>query len=157
TASTSNAFEAKCAISLVDALRTRVSGDHPNHPGSELFWSKVLAVVSPHRAQNSLIRSMLDERDRNSAFVETVDRIQGKERDAVILSYCVSDPEFALAEGDFIYSAERLNVAITRARTKLVVFVSRRLLDVVPADQEVLDRVERLREFVFSCVPKCDL
>src|SRR3546814_17350854 len=80
--------------------------------------------------------------------------MQGKERDAIILSYCVADAEFALAEGDFIFAPERLNVAVTRARTKLVVLISRRLLDAVPADQEQMDKAELLGEFGLNAVPK---
>jgi hypothetical protein len=34
--------------------------------------------------------------------VETVDRIQGKERDAIVASYTVADAEFAQAEGEFL-------------------------------------------------------
>src|SRR3546814_10624160 len=76
------------------------------------FWSQRLAVVSPHRAQSATIRNALPEALRGGAFIETVDRIQGKERDAIILSYCVADAEFALAEADFIFAPERLNVAV---------------------------------------------
>ena len=108
-------------------------------------------MVSPHRAQNAAIRSMLPAPLKTDAFVETVDRIQGKERDVVILSYCVADPEFALAEAEFIFSPERLNVATTRARTKLVLIISRRLLEAAPSEQETMDKAELLREFVFSC------
>jgi hypothetical protein len=115
------------------------------------FWSETAAIVSPHRAQNAAIRQHLPDHLRSGAFVETVDRIQGKERDAVILSYCVADPEFALAEGEFIFSSERLNVAVTRARSKLVMIISRRLLEAVPAEQETMDKAELLREFVYSC------
>src|SRR3546814_20105063 len=81
------------------------------------FWSQRLAVVSPHRAQSATIRNALPEALRGGAFIETVDRIQGKERDAIILSYCVADAEFALSEGDLIFAPESLNVAVTRART----------------------------------------
>jgi len=102
----------------------------------EAIWQERLAVVSPHRAQNAAIRAALaNDPAGNGAVVETVDNIQGKERDAIIASYTVSDPEFALAEAEFIFSLERLNVTITRARTKLILIVSRRLLDVVPPDE----------------------
>src|SRR3546814_11831219 len=67
------------------------------------FWSQSLAVASPHRAQSATIRNALPEALRGGAFIETVDRIQGKERDAIILSYCVADAEFDLAEADFIF------------------------------------------------------
>lgn len=151
SASTSNPLEAslasRIATALADTLETKEGGQaQPQH-----FWSEIAAIVSPHRAQNALIRQNLPEALRAGAFVETVDRIQGKERDAVILSYCVSDPEFALAEAEFIFSSERLNVASTRARSKLVMIVSRRLLDAIPPAQEVMDKAEILREFVYSC------
>jgi hypothetical protein len=119
-----------------------------DEPDEATFWEERLAIVSPHRAQNATIRQALDSA---MAVVETVDRIQGKERDALILSYCVTDPEFALSEAEFIYSRERFNVAITRARSKLVVIISRRLLEVVPPEQEVLDSAEFVREFVYDC------
>ena len=149
-AATSNPFEAALAAKFASELADRVQGQN-GPPTTAEFWSEVAAIVSPHRAQNAAIRAMIPATMRSDAFVETVDRIQGKERDAVILSYCVSDPEFALAEAEFIFSSERLNVASTRARTKLVLIISRRLLQAVPGEQEMMDKAELLREFVYSC------
>jgi hypothetical protein len=142
-AATSNPFEAQLAARFAEVLEPRLD--------SPAFWTDGLAIVSPHRAQNAAIRNLLAPPLRRGAFVDTVDRIQGKERDAVILSYVVADAEFALAESEFIFSSERLNVAITRARRKLIVLISRRLLDAVPSDQDLMDKAERLREFVFGC------
>lgn len=147
---TANPFEAALASKLTVELADRVVG-HGGPLTPAAFWAEVAAVVSPHRAQNAAIRALLPATLRDGAFVETVDRIQGKERDAVILSYCVADPEFALAEAEFIFSPERLNVASTRARTKLVLIISRRLLEAAPAEQETMDKAELLREFVYSC------
>ncbi len=148
TAATTNPLEARLSVGLAESIATRLTDDGAV-PAD--LWTRRLAVVSPHRAQNAAIRAALPAPIRDGAFVETVDRIQGKEREAVILSYCVADPEFALTEGEFIFSPERLNVAATRAESKLVVLISRRLLDAVPSDQELLDKAEILREFVFSC------
>ena len=156
-AATSNPFEARHVARLAALLQERVVATDGAPAPPERFWSDVAAVVSPHRAQNAAIRTMIDDAGPGSAFVETVDRIQGKERDVVLLSYCVADPEFALAEAEFIFSTERLNVAITRARTKLIGFVSRRLLEAVPGDQDLLDKAELLREFVFSCPGRGDI
>ncbi|AZO73511.1 AAA domain-containing protein [Mesorhizobium sp. M1D.F.Ca.ET.043.01.1.1] len=142
-AATSNPFEAHLAARFAQLLEPRLETD--------AFWMDGLAVISPHRAQNASIRSLLPPTLRRGAFVDTVDKIQGKERDAVILTYTVADAEFALAEAEFIFSSERLNVAITRARRKLIVLISRRLLDAVPGDQDLMDKAERLREFVFGC------
>lgn len=156
-ASTSNPFEAMLAARIAQALSERLATEDGLTISADSFWSESAAIVSPHRAQNAAIRALLPDALRNGAFVETVDRIQGKERDAVILSYCVADPEFALAEGEFIFSPERLNVASTRARSKLVLLISRHLLEAVPAEQETMDKAELLREFVFSCEPLSDV
>lgn len=148
-AATSNPFEAWVTARLAALLADRMEGarlDDGAYAGD--LWSERLAAVSPHRAQNAAIRTALSPALKTGAFVETVDRIQGKERDAVLLSYCVADSEFALAEADFIFAPERLNVAITRARFKLIVVISRRLLEALPNDQEQLDKAELLREFV---------
>jgi hypothetical protein len=61
-----------------------------------------------------------------------VDKMQGQEADAVIVSYGVADPEFALREAEFIYGLNRLNVAVTRARTKSVLCLPRPLLEATP-------------------------
>lgn len=70
----------------------------------------------------------------------------GQEADAIIVSYGVSDPEFAMQEADFIYGLNRLNVAMTRAKTKCVVFLPRPLLDASP---NLLDQPEAARGLAF--------
>ena len=151
SASSSNPFEAWASARLLEKLAERLE-DVTEADGAYKsdLWRERIAAVSPHRAQNTAIRNALPVPLRANAFVETVDRIQGKERDTVILSYCVADTEFALAEADFIFAPERLNVAVTRARHKLIVLISRRLLEASPVDQEQMDKAEGLREFVFD-------
>lgn len=152
TAGTSNPFEVAVAARLARRLYSAMTaGEAPDASPPAAVWQERLAVVSPHRAQNAAIRAALANDPAGvGAVVETVDKIQGKERDAIIASYTVSDPEFALAEAEFIFSMERLNVTITRARTKLILIVSRRLLDVVPPDENTLDAAQILRELVFD-------
>lgn len=97
----------------------------------EQFWAQRLFIVSPHHAQIRAIKRELHRRRKWDAepFVGTVDKMQGQECDVVLVSYGVSDVEYALMEKEFIYSLNRLNVAITRARMKTVVFLSRSLLE----------------------------
>jgi hypothetical protein len=142
-----NPFEVNLACHLSKLLHDRLIGDSCG----ERFWIDGLAVISPHRAQNAAIRETLRLKGfKDDAVVETVDRIQGRERDAIIASYTVSDDEFALAEADFIFSAERFNVMITRARTKLILIISRRLFEAIPSDEAVFKSAQLIREFVYS-------
>lgn len=149
-AATNNPFEAGLVGRLASLLADRMEGARNATGYADDLWSERLAIVSPHRAQNAAIRKSLPKALGTAPFVETVDRIQGKERDAVLMSYCVADAEFAVAEAAFIFASERLNVAVTRARSKLILVVSRRLLEAVPNDQELMDKAQLLREFVFG-------
>jgi ATP-dependent helicase YprA (DUF1998 family) len=155
-AATSNPFEATLVARLTLKLADRLRNGKTARGYHEDLWREQIAIVSPHRAQNAGIRKALHPSLGTMPFVETVDRIQGKERDAVLMSYCVADAEFAVAEAGFIFASERLNVAITRARSKLILLVSRRLLDAVPNDQDIMDQAQLLREFVFGAEARRD-
>lgn len=97
----------------------------------DVLWDDDVLVVSPYHAQIRLIRQELRDRTEwdREPFVDTVDRVQGQEREAVIVNYGVSDVEHALRVKEFIYQLNRLNVSITRARSNTIVFMSRSLLE----------------------------
>lgn len=131
-----NRVEAALVARLAAALRARLHDrDGATYPdtaeGDGAFWREGLFVVSPHHAQIDAIRRALRERRvwRAVPFVDTVDKMQGQESQTVIVSYGVSDPETAAGEGEFLYSLNRLNVAVTRARAKCVAFLPRPLLE----------------------------
>ncbi len=85
--------------------------------------------------------------------MDTVDKMQGQECDAVIVSYGVSDVEYALREREFIYSLNRLNVAITRARAKSIIFLPRPLLDppIQALDHDVADGIAFMQGLANWC------
>ncbi|MBK8751680.1 MAG: AAA family ATPase [Candidatus Competibacteraceae bacterium] len=123
---------ARLAVALRARLYDRAGATYPDTAeGDGAFWREGLFMVSPHHAQIDAIRQALRERRtwRATPFVDTVDKMQGQESQTVIVSYGVSDPETALREGEFLYSLNRLNVAITRARAKCLVFLPRPLLE----------------------------
>jgi AAA domain len=115
-----------------------------------------IAILSPHRAQNSTIRQALSSygfgtSNQPMPLVDTVDKLQGQERDVVIVSYGVTDSEYAEDEAEFLLSSNRFNVAATRARHKLIVLCADTVLDVVPTDQQVLLDAMMLKEFRRYC------
>jgi len=122
----------------------------------EYLAAQGIAVLSPHRAQNSTIRGLLEQHGfgrngRPMPLVDTVDKLQGQERDVVIVSYGVADEEYAEAEAKFLLSSNRFNVATTRPRRKLVVLCSNAVLNVVPQDRDVLLESMMLKEFRTYC------
>ncbi|MEL6179144.1 MAG: DEAD/DEAH box helicase family protein, partial [Myxococcota bacterium] len=79
-----------------------------------------IGVISPFRAQVQLLRQMLDKRLQGYAAhvdIDTVDRFQGGEKEIILVSFVASDRESL-----FLADARRLNVTLTRAKSKLVVF-----------------------------------
>ncbi len=91
-----------------------------------------IGVVVPFRAQAARVRNLLRfERfarwpDIGKLVIDTVERFQGQEREAMIVSFVVSDEDFMDRLGGFLTYPQRLNVAVTRARTKVVLIHSRR-------------------------------
>jgi hypothetical protein len=108
---------------------------------AERFRSHALAVIAPHRAQNSAILGELIAggwpRDE-LPVVDTVERMQGNERELIIVSYSVADREYAEREAAFLLNPNRFNVSITRPRSKLIVFMSDEILRTVPGDEQVM-------------------
>ncbi|MBX7254667.1 MAG: ATP-binding protein, partial [Candidatus Promineofilum sp.] len=137
----------------------RMKDDHSSfipHPSSLYFAAEGFAVLSPHRAQNAAIRAALagygfGADGRPMPLVDTVDKLQGQERDVVVVSYGVADEEYAEAEAEFLLSSHRFNVATTRPRRKLIVICADAVLDVVPQDRAVLLEAMMLKEFRGFC------
>ncbi|WP_041468447.1 bifunctional RecB family nuclease/DEAD/DEAH box helicase [Geobacillus sp. C56-T3] len=129
-----NETEARWVAGITKALRERLLDGGGNRyaatqDGDQAFWRRGLFIIAPHRAQNRAIRRALEREGlRPPFFVDTVDKMQGQEAEAVIISYGVADPELAMTEGEFIYSLNRLNVSLTRARKKAILFLSRQLM-----------------------------
>jgi DNA replication ATP-dependent helicase Dna2 len=84
-----------------------------------------IGVVTPFRAQGRLVRTLLARRfglgAARDVIADTVERMQGQERELVILSLATGSQLFLAGIAEFFFQPERLNVAITRSMTKLIV------------------------------------
>lgn len=115
-----------------------------------------IGVVAPYRAQGRLLRNMLrayvpEPAIRRQLVVDTVERMQGQERDLIILSLTTSNPGFAANVAEFFFQPERLNVAITRPRYKLIIVGSRFVLNAQPFDAAFAAMVDLLDDLLTSC------
>ncbi len=118
-----------------------------------------IAVVAPFRAQVRVVRSALQRRlvrALDDVVVDTVERMQGQEREVVILSLAVGDPDTLQARAGFFFSTSRLNVALSRARTKVIVVASRGAFAALPADPESL-RAAAVFKRLYRLLPQVDL
>lgn len=123
--------EAVAAARLVQALvKSGMSADE-------------IAVVVPWRKQARRVRhhlrGRLSEDVARLCVTDTVERMQGQEREVVIVSMASSEAIFLARHANFIYQPNRLNVAVTRARTKAIVLASTRLAEFTPDGAETCE------------------
>jgi DNA replication ATP-dependent helicase Dna2 len=79
-----------------------------------------------------------------------VERFQGQQRDVIIASFALGDPDAIGDEDEFLMSLKRFNVMASRARAKLIVFVSREVVDHLSAELDTLRESKLLKVFVES-------
>lgn len=114
-----------------------------------------LAILAPHRAQNSAITQRLAQllAQHGEGFslpvIDTVERLQGAERDVVLFSLTASDPD--ALDSPFLNNPHRFNVAITRARQKLVVVGSRAFFTQVPHTEAGLQAHYGFKAYYHLC------
>lgn len=153
SATVSNAFEAAVAAGLMRNYYLRSKLANPKLT-AEAFWHKAAGLVTPHRAQIATIRNLLGAdlmpADGGLSFIDTVDRFQGQERDLIIASYTVSDPDFIAGEEQFILDPRRFNVTMTRARSKFILLVSQTLMSHLPSDLRVAENAAHLQLLTHS-------
>ena len=168
-----NQFEADTVTALVRWYSTRLAdgldgqsgpagqappGAAPTEPRQ--LWQRI-GIVTPHRAQRARVIERLagvfatpDADPATSSWiagaVDTVERFQGQERDIIIASYAVGDPDTVAEEAEFLHNMNRFNVLATRAKAKLIVIASRELVAHISGDLQVIRSSELLKDFVDS-------
>ncbi len=121
---TASSSEASAVVTLIEVLLK--SG----------LAASAIGIVVPYRRQANRVRQRLRTRrcaitpeQARAITVDTVERFQGSEREVMILSFTASDPDFIRQQARFLFQPQRLNVALTRARSKLYLLVSETLQD----------------------------
>lgn len=100
--------------------------DYIQKIGKERFLEERLdvGIISPYKVQTQYIRQQIKKREEFRPFrsvisVNTVDGFQGQERDIIMISLVRSNDNGQIG---FLNDLRRMNVAMTRARMKLIIF-----------------------------------
>jgi uncharacterized protein len=126
------------AVRIDAAYRSLLSMHWVNEKGeTREITPRDILVVSPYNLQVSLLKRTLP----TDARVGTVDKFQGQEAAVVLVSMASSSGDDEPRGIDFIFSKNRLNVALSRARCLSVIFCCPALLDVVCTDLEKMNLV----------------
>ncbi|HUP24044.1 MAG TPA: ATP-binding protein, partial [Thermoanaerobaculia bacterium] len=112
------------SIEEVERVRTVIEGlidsEWTDETGTRRLTLDDLLVVAPYNAQVELLRERLPHGSR----VGTVDKFQGQQAAVTIYSMASSTSEDAPRGMDFLYSRNRLNVAVSRAQGLAIVVAS---------------------------------
>ena len=162
-----NQFEADAIAALTWLLFGRMESQLQNERSSagivlppsgraysaQEFWEHGVGIVTPHRAQQALTVSRLQSIFQAQGTqgireaVDTVERFQGQQRDVMLATFALGDPDAISDEDEFLLSLNRFNVMASRARAKLVVFVSQEVVDHLSSDMDVLRGSALLKTF----------
>ena len=122
-------LERRLVSELTDALKKTLGKGCDEHG----FWrggqgsDGILGIISPHHEHIEKLKADIVQKtgmSRDELFIGTVDKLQGQQRDVVIVSYGVTDLESAAGEREFLFNRNRLNVSLTRGKSKTLVLFS---------------------------------
>lgn len=114
--------------------------------GNNLNLDQTIGVIAPYKAQVEKLRELLRERKafdavRDQVVVNSVDAFQGQERDVICISLTRSNDK---GEIGFLKEYRRMNVAMTRAKTRLIMVGDSATLGKDPFFNAVIDHVQAI-------------
>lgn len=150
--STESPQEAKL---VAETAATLVGTDWTDQHGAvRPVAAKDIIVVAPYNDQRRLIRETLHDDPRTAAIeVGTVDKFQGREAAVVIFSMTTSSADLMPRDAGFLFSKNRLNVAISRARCVAHLICTEQLLDTRARSVEEMVLLSALCSFVEEATP----
>ncbi|WP_297509720.1 AAA domain-containing protein [Thermococcus sp.] len=100
-----------------------------------------LGIVVPFKAQRAQIKSLLRGLGLEHVQVDTVERFQGGEKDIIIISLTASDPSYISAVLEFLFNPNRLNVAMSRMKEKLILIGSQEVFNATTTDVQKFEEL----------------
>ncbi len=107
-----------------------------------------VGIISPYRAQVQYLKRLIKKYEffkpyRRLISVNTVDGFQGQERDVILISLVRSNGEGQIG---FLKDLRRMNVAMTRARMKLIILGNKDTMTQHPFYKQLWEYIESVRQ-----------
>ncbi|MQM90128.1 AAA domain-containing protein [Segatella copri] len=108
-----------------------------------------IGIISPYRAQVQYLKKLIKKYEffkpyRRLISVNTVDGFQGQERDVILISLVRSNDEGQIG---FLKDLRRMNVAMTRARMKLIILSNKDTMTKHPFYKKLWEYVEAINNY----------
>ena len=115
-----------------------------------------VGIISPYRAQVQYLKKLIKKYEffkpyRRLISVNTVDGFQGQERDVILISLVRSNDEGQIG---FLKDLRRMNVAMTRARMKLIILGNKDTMTKHPFYKKMWEYVEAINNYECTSLKK---
>lgn len=113
-----------------------------------------VGIISPYRAQVQYLRHLIKKEAffkpfRHLLSVNTVDGFQGQERDVIIVSLVRSNNDGQIG---FLRDLRRMNVAMTRARSKLIIIGDHETLAHHEFYKKLYEYIKNIKQIIFNII-----
>uniref|UniRef100_A0A7N0U5B7 DNA replication ATP-dependent helicase/nuclease n=1 Tax=Kalanchoe fedtschenkoi TaxID=63787 RepID=A0A7N0U5B7_KALFE len=99
-----------------------------------------IGIITPYNSQVNIIQNAVST---NSVEIHTIDKYQGRDKDCILVSFVRSSQKTVYTNSSLLGDWHRINVALTRAKKKLIMVGSCETLSEVPLLKLLLEEVKK--------------
>ncbi|KAK7256275.1 hypothetical protein RIF29_29716 [Crotalaria pallida] len=133
------AFETKDQKIINNPVEAHITAEVAKELVNNGIAEEHIGVITPYNSQVNLIQHAAC---LASLEIHTIDRYQGRDKDCILISFVRSSEDPTSSAASLLGDWHRMNVALTRAKRKLIMVGSRRTLSLVPLLKLLIKKVE---------------
>lgn len=134
------AFEEKDRKTLKNPIEACIIGKITEELVESGIKEEDIGIITPYNSQADLIR---DAVCRTSVEIHTIDKYQGRDKDCILVSFVRSNKEGNHCNSSLLGDWHRINVAVTRAKKKLIMVGSLATLSKLPLLKLLIENVDK--------------
>ncbi|XAR54242.1 DNA helicase [Bertholletia excelsa] len=132
------AFEMRDGKTLNNPVEARIIAEITEELVNKGIEVENIGIITPYNSQANLIRHAVS----TSVEIHTIDKYQGRDKDCILVSFVRSSESPRSCISSLLGDWHRINVALTRAKKKLIMVGSCRTLSKVPLLKLLIEKVE---------------
>nr|GMC75970.1 DNA replication ATP-dependent helicase/nuclease DNA2 [Ipomoea batatas] len=133
------AFETNDRKSLSNPIEAYIISEVSNKLVNTGISQEDIGIITPYNSQADLIRQTVSK----SVEIHTIDKYQGRDKDCILVSFVRSNESPKSSVSTLLGDWHRINVALTRAKKKLIMVGSCATLSKVPLLKLLIETIEQ--------------
>ncbi|XP_031092095.1 DNA replication ATP-dependent helicase/nuclease JHS1 isoform X1 [Ipomoea triloba] len=133
------AFETNDRKSLSNPIEAYIISEVSNKLLNTGISQEDIGIITPYNSQADLIRQAVS----TSVEIHTIDKYQGRDKDCILVSFVRSNENPKSSVSTLLGDWHRINVALTRAKKKLIMVGSCATLSKVPLPKLLIETIEQ--------------